>query len=89
LNNSTHRNDIDFFFMEGGKFGNFRGFMHAFEAKLQVLPEDAPQVAIDAIVGPSYSAYLGAVDGYRGELAAFHQRLENAKPELRLLANRP
>jgi len=85
----THRADIDFFFLEGGKFGTFRGHLHALEAKLQVLPEEHSQVVVDAIVGPAQSAFIGAIEGYRGELGAFHQRLETAKPEFRSLLNRP
>jgi len=65
-----------------------RGKMHAFEQKLRVLPDDADAQLLDATAGPAQTEFLEGLQKFITWIGDFHQRLERAKPELRLLINR-
>jgi hypothetical protein len=75
--------------MEAGIFGSMRGDMHAFEAKLDVLPDDASPQLIDATAGNAKTAFANSLAKFHEWVRDFHQRLEFAKPELRFLINGP
>jgi hypothetical protein len=85
----THRTDINDFLMEAGIFGSMRGDMHAFEAKLDVLPDDASAQLIDATAGNAKTAFANSLAKFHEWVRDFHQRPEFAKPELRFLINGP
>jgi hypothetical protein len=84
----THREAINEFLLDKGEFGSMRGDMHAFEQRLRVLPDDADAQLLDATAGAAQTKFLDGIQKFMSWIGGFHQGLERAKPELRLLINR-
>ncbi|WP_316202573.1 MULTISPECIES: hypothetical protein [unclassified Bradyrhizobium] len=81
----SYRNDIQ---ADDGSFGTLRSKLGQFDAKLQVLPDDASSQLLDATAGSAKIELLNSADAFLRSLGEYGSQLALAKPELRALIHR-